>query len=624
MRRALCWMIPVVFAFSCAPGEPEIAVGLEPTVECFETLTRHLSSDEMEGRGVGTEGLGRAARFIAGQFERLDLDDPFDGYLQPFEGTVGVEIGDGNSFSWNDEVLEMQEEFVPLGFSSSGPFDGAVVFAGYGISAEEIDYDDYAGLDVEGKVVLAMRYEPGEDDEDSPFAGRKASRWSDLRYKAMLAREAGAAALILVDPPSGEDDADRLPRLKTLGPISRAGIPAAQITVDVARRWFDAAGRDFESVWKEIDGDYRPRSFAMDAVRVHGTIDVVPKTARLNNVLGVLPGKGALADEVVAVGAHYDHLGYGGPGSLRPESTDVHNGADDNASGVAAMICGLGGLVAAYETAGDTPRRTVVGIAFTAEEMGLGGSGWYVRNPVFPIEDTMAMVNLDMVGRVRDNKLNAIGTDSSPEWGEVVEPAADLVGLEMPMGGDGYGPSDHMSFFEQEVPVLYLFTGAHEEYHTPDDDADFLNFEGGARVARVLQEIVATLASRGSRMAYQPSTGEPGMFGDSRGFGAYLGTIPDYSMMMDGDAEPGVLLSGVKGGGPADVAGVRAGDRIIEIAGLDIQNLYDMTYALRDNRPGEIVTVVVVRDGQELSLAAVLGDRSKMKPIDGESPHPNE
>jgi hypothetical protein len=300
---------------------------------------------------------------------------------------------------------------------------------------------------------------------------------------------------------------------------------------------------------------------------------------------------------------------------MRPDEVAIHNGADDNASGVAAMLCGVAGLE--IEAHAVPERRTVVALAFAAEEIGVGGSNWYVRHPLFPLDRTVAMVNLDMVGRVRDGDLQVLGTDSAPEWEDLLRPRAQQAGLEITTGGDGYGPSDQMPFYEKKVPVVHLFSGAHEEYHTPDDDAETLNMDGGGQVAAFLANVLGALATEEVTLTWQPSSSGPTMAGDSRGYGAYLGTIPDYSTMMA--SEGGVLLSGVRKDGPADRAGIRGGDKIVAMAGVEIQNLYDMTFVLRDNRPGESIEVVVLREGERIALLATLGKRGK-SPAGGAHP----
>ncbi len=567
---------------------------LTATPACFAQIAEALSDDAMDGRGVGTAGLDAAADLIQARLEALRLDGP---YRQAFEATTGVSLGDGNALTSGT----LGEDFTPLGFSSSGGFEGDLVLAGYGIRAEALGYDDYDGLDVRGKVVLAMRYEPGERDDASPFDGKNPSRYSDLRYKAMRAREAGAAALLLVNPPV-DDDPDKLPALRTDGPESHAGLPVLQVTRDWVRRVVGDAALD--EVYRAIEADYRPHSRGV-GVKIRGAAAVEPSTAAVENVVGFWPGAGTLAEEVVVVGAHYDHLGHGGRGSMRPGEHEVHNGADDNASGVAAMLCAVGDLLVRPPQGN---RRALLAIAFAAEEIGLGGSGHYVNAPRAPLEDTVAMVNLDMVGRVREGRLFALGADSAPEWSGWLAAAAPS-GLTVEGSGDGYGPSDHMSFYAREVPVVHFFSGSHDAYHTPDDDFETLNVEGGAQVASLTASLLRTLLTTPEGPTYTKSTDGPRLAGDSRGYGAYLGTIPDYTTM--GATEGGVKLSGVREGGPAALAGLLAGDVIVGMAGREVQNLYDMTFVLRDHKPGDTIEIVVLRGEARHTMPATLGRRGE-------------
>ncbi|MEQ1567688.1 MAG: M28 family peptidase, partial [Myxococcota bacterium] len=528
-------------------------------------------------------------------------------YRQPFTAVTGVAQGPGNALSDGSGVLVVGQDFGPLGFSTSGNFGGEVVFAGYGIVAPDLGYDDYAGVDVRGKVVLAMRYEPGEDDPDSPFDGKRPSRYSDLRDKAMRARNAGAAALIFVAPARGDDDQDKVPPLVSGGPTSRAGLPVLQVTRKVADRWLRRAGKTLGEMQAQIDAKTHPASIPLPGLSVSGTADVTQTEAQAWNVVAQLPGAGELADQVVVLGAHYDHLGHGGDGSMRPDSTDIHNGADDNASGTAAMVCAMAAL-AQNPPAGES-RRSILGVAFTAEEIGLGGSQRYVEAPLVPLDHTAAMVNLDMVGRVRDNQIHALGTDSAPEWPALVTAAAVAEGLQVQTGGDGYGPSDHSSFYAAGIPVVHLFSGAHEQYHTPDDDAALLNVPGGSQVTRMVVDLASALATRPAPPTWTRSVAGPPSRGDSRGYGAYLGTVPSFDQPRD--ASGGVKLADVKAGGPAERAGVRAGDVVIGLSGAEVETLPDLSFLLQDHKPGETVEVVVLRSGQQLSFKATLGKRGE-------------
>ncbi|MCP4039827.1 MAG: M28 family peptidase [bacterium] len=613
-------------SLACAtpPGPP-----LAADAECFREVVRTLADDTMGGRGIGTRGLRRSGTYLGRVYAQLGLEPvrgegPAPSYRQNFLATTGVAAGSHNRLSWTHEAdtppqpLRFQKQFQPFGFSSSTEFEGDVVFVGYGIVAEPLAYDDYAGVDVAGKVALAMRYEPGEADPDSPFDGKRSSRFSDLRYKALKAREAGAVALIFVSPPDEEED--RLPRTGRRGAVSDAGIPVIQVDRKIVEQWFASAGADFTAAHAAIEADYEPHSRTLPGVRVAGETHLQASRTSLENILGIFPGRGELSSETVVVGAHFDHLGRGGASSLTPDRDEVHNGADDNASGIASMVCGVAEVLKQIGEI-DEPRRTLLVASFSGEESGLLGSNHYVRNPARPIEDTVAMVNLDMVGRLRERRLHAMGADSSPGWSALLEPIAARLDLDLVAGGDGYGPSDQMAFYGAGIPVIHLFTGSHPQYHTPEDDIEHLNVAGGARISTLLADSLIALLHREQRLAYQASTHGPMMAGDSRGFGAYLGSIPDYADMMS--REGGVLLSGVRKGGPADQAGITGGDRIIEMDDTQIHNLYDMTFVLRDHRPGEIVEIVFLRAGEPMRVRATLGRRGKQRvqTTVGETPH---
>ena len=608
MPRLLSLSIACLFVSVFNPAQ--ISAQTPDEASCFERLVTALAGDDMEGRGVGTEGLVRSRDFLVNEMRTI-LNQVSPGFLQSFEVSIGVSLGDENRLDWQmgpeERVVEgaLTEDFIPLGFSDSAPFSGPVTFVGYGITADEIGYDDYENIDVTGHVVLAFRFEPGERDDESPFNGRRPSRWSELRLKASVARHAGAAALIVVSPPSDDsEEPDSLPSLRLLGPTSSAGIPVVQITRAAADRWLAGNELTLEELQAAIDSDYQPRSVRLDGLSATGNVALTAETARVDNVIGIVPGVGHLAEETIVVGAHYDHLGFGGHGSLAPDSEEIHNGADDNASGVAAMLCSVQEL---RNQLSSDPRRTLLVAAFTAEEIGLGGSGYYVDHPLRELTTTRAMVNLDMVGRIGDDRLAVEGAESALEWREWITPLAETVQLELDLSGDGYGPSDQMSFYTQGIPVVHFFSGAHDDYHKPSDDVEHLNMDGGARVASLLSQLLHQLVTQDAVPTYQEPSSIHAMQGDSRGYGAYLGTIPDYTAMSDSSG--GVLLSDVRPDGPADRAGIRGGDRIVRMGDWTIENLYDMTYALQDNRPGDVIQVDVLRDGVRVELNATLGSR---------------
>lgn len=591
-------------------------------IDTYKRYVEFLAADEREGRGLGTKGIEQAAEMIETRLQDAELKPAFGkSYRQSFRVKTGVEKEPGNVLDGVDG-----DSWTPLGFSSSGSFAGELAFVGYGIDSEPIGFRELEGVDLKGKVALILRYEPQERDDASPFDGKRPSRWSAIRYKVLQARERGAVAVIFATGPLQDEGKDKLPALRNDGPESPAGLPVLQVKTSVAAKWLAAAGIDLKGWQESVDRDLRPRSNGSTGVKLTGTVALRNTWVDSENVAGMLTGRGKLAKEYVVIGAHYDHLGMGGDRSVRPNETGVHNGADDNASGTAAV------LVAAERMkemlAGSKNHRTLIFALFSAEEVGLAGSGHFVENSPVPTESMVAMINLDMVGNLTNDELAALGADSAPEWKPALEAAAKSLSLKPSAGGDGYGPSDQTSFYAVGVPVIHFFTGTHDRYHSPADDTAAVNFEGGARIAELTARLGASIANGELTPKYAKVSAAPAMQGDSRGYGAYLGTVPDSKAM--GAASGGVLLSDVRKGGPADLAGIRGGDTIVKIAGTTITNLYDMTYALQDSKPGDTVEVVVIRDGSEVTLRATLAERPgrsgapQAAPSPGAPPAPQE
>ncbi|MBI2570011.1 MAG: M28 family peptidase [Candidatus Schekmanbacteria bacterium] len=579
----------------------------------FQEYVTALAADDAQGRGLGSHGLDWATEWLAARLRQDGFAPAFgDSFLQPFQVKVGVTPAAGNELAGLAPT-----DWTPLAFSSSAAFDGDVVFLGYGIVAPEIGYDELSEVDLTGKVALMMRYEPQDDDPASPFDGRKASRWSNLRYRAMLARERGAIAVALVTGPLQDEGDDRLPPLKNDGPESPAGIPVVQLRTSVAKRLLADAGIDLKAIQEQIDFDLTPRPSPVRGLRLAGRVALQATYASTANVAGVIPGRGDLAREVIVIGAHYDHLGMGGAGSLRPNAVAVHNGADDNASGTAVAL--LAAATVKEMLASADNHRTVQVVLFSAEETGLAGSGHFVATPPLPLDRTVAMINLDMVGRLRDNHLAALGADSAPEWKEALKAAARATGLELSSSGDGYGPSDQMSFYAKNIPVVHLFTGAHEQYHTPDDDVALLNAQGAGRIAELTASLIMFLARGQVTPHIARAQSSPPLPGDERSYGAYLGSVPNYLSM--GAETGGVLLADVRPGSPAELAGLRRDDRIVAMAGVSVQNLYDMTFVLRDHKPGETIDISVLRAGAAVALRATLGSRTAPAGAPATGPH---
>src|SRR2546425_6765169 len=582
-----------------------IAQAAAPTVPSADWLIDHvriLSAPEMEGRASGTPGADRAARHIGRVFQEAGLRPGGEGggFLQSFQVPTGTKLGAVNALSILDpkpRSLAVGQDFIPLAVSADGDVAGESVFVGYGITAPELHYDDYAGLDVRGTIVVAMTQEPRARDPGSPFRRPDAYHYSERRHKIINAREHGARAILLVSHPAAERDAP--PALR--GVSQPWGIVAASITRAVADGLLAPSSKRLADLAAAIDQSLTPRSFALADVKIRSQINLVREHGTAAKVVGLLPGiDPKLRQEAIVIGAHYDHLGRGGEGSLAPDQIGViHPGADDNASGSAAML----GLAKAFAAAGGAP-RTLVFLAFAGEEMGLLGSTHYVKHPAVALNKTVLMVNLDMVGRLRDGKLYVAGVDSGTGLRPVVTDAAQGLGLTLDLRGDPFSPSDHTAFYTSGAPVLFAFTGAHGDYHRPTDTWEKLNPKGLETVTAFAARVVAAVAAQASPPAYVKIEA-PARSGRGGGYGPFFGVVPDF-----GEAErPGVRITGVRSGSPADKAGVRAGDIIVRFAGVEVKTLDDLTFALRSRRPGDRVEVVVVRDGQEEQVQAVLEER---------------
>jgi hypothetical protein len=549
----------------------------------FRDDVRWLADDAREGRGIGTIGLAESSRWIARRFRQLSLESlGAEGYFQTFEVPMAVAAKPGTAVTV-DGAAVAAGGFQPASFSSNGTVSGPVVAAGYGITATDLGVDDYFGVEAKGKIVVVRRYTP----EGGKFAQKDAEqRYGDLRYKAWNAREHGAAGLIIVDSPAGNPGNTTPP----------AEAPLPSLAIDRS----EAAGGDAGLPVVTVKRDTGAPLFA-GSHQASLKIDLERRNEPAVNVVGVLRATGDdRLPGAVLVGAHYDHLGLGGGGSLAPDSHEIHNGADDNASGTAALL-----EVAKQLSAPSTHlRRDVYFVAFSGEEAGVLGSTAFTRKPPASLKlgDLVAMLNMDMVGRLRGDQVSVLGLESAAEWGKIVPPLCDQNGVLCTLSGDGYGPSDHSPFYAAGVPVLHFFTGAHDDYHKPSDDADKINAIGGARIASLVADIAETVADEPNRPTYK-SAPSPAPRGDSRSYGASLGTVPDYA----GDGRPGVLVAGVRPGGAAEAAGIQRGDLLVELSGKEIRDIHDFMYVLQNAKPGEKSNAVVVRGGKRVKVELTFG-----------------
>ena len=570
-----------------------------------------LASDQLEGRLSGSVGEQRASDYLVSQLRRIGAQPVpgQTGFTVPFEFTAGTR--DGGSWlrvgGTNGQRYDQRKDVQALSFSDNlDVTDAPVVFAGYGIvvpDSQNFPYDSYATLDVKDKVVVVLRYFP-EDAEQKTKA--ILSRYSDLRFKAMAARQHGAKALLVVAGPNSPNAGEIIPMSFDTA-LSGSGIPAASISGAVADAMFRTLGdpaKTIAAAQKSLD-DANPHAtgFALPNLTVSIHTDVVREKRTGHNVFAYLPATGNTANVEkpwVAVGAHYDHLGHGENGSSLAEKADlgkIHHGADDNASGSAAVL-------AVAERLSKQPRRRNVMLAFwSGEELGLIGSNAYVNKPVLPLDRLAAYVNFDMVGRMVDNKLSMQATGSSPVWNRLVEQANVAAGFDLQMQPDPFQPTDVASFNQVSVPSLNFFTGTHTDYHKPSDTADKINFEDLDRIVDFAAVIVKRLGDAPDAPVFT-KVEQSSEQGTRSGVRIFTGTVPDYSTEVKG-----LLLSGVIGGGPAEQAGMAKGDVIVEIAGQTIANIYDYTYALEVLKIGQPVKVVYQRNGERRETTLTPGAR---------------
>jgi hypothetical protein len=567
---------------------------------------RALTQPNMEGRGDGTKGLVRAEHLIAARYKSLGLEPAGKkGYLEPFTVTTGAKLKGKNHLSVQSGEaktdLKLNQDYVPLSFSGSGTANAPMVFAGFGATAEEFGYDDYAGLDAKDKIVVVLRYEP------AGFAAKTGNQGltphSQFITKAINARNHGAKGLILLNGKLGDGEEDLLTRFGSVSGPESVGILFAQVKNATSESWFQAAGKSLKGVQDEINAATKPVSFAFpDGMRAALTVEIENTHATVNNVLAYLPGK---TDEYVILGAHYDHLGRGNFDSMAPSLIgQIHPGADDNASGTAGLL-ELARVLAPLK---GQLQRGILFASFAGEELGLLGSAAWVKDPTKPLDKAVAMLNMDMIGRIKDDRVYVGGVGTGSTFQGVLQQAQNDAHLKFEYSQGGYSSSDHTSFVMKRIPVLFFFSGLHSDYHKPSDTWERINAEGAARLLNVVASAAEEIASAPSApqfavvMDSNPHTGA--VTGGGGGYGPYFGSIPDF-----GQTENGVKFSDVKPGSPAAKAGLKAGDVLIKFGDKPIKNLYDFTDALRRSKVGDVVPVTVLRGGKELKVDVKLEQR---------------
>jgi Peptidase family M28/PDZ domain len=574
---------------------------------------KYLASDELEGRGDGAPGLEKAADYIATQFRAGGLEPAGDDgtFFQRFELVSGLSIEPGNIVTLTTPrksvSLQIGRDYELLS-TSSNAFTSPlpVVFAGYGISASAFQYDDYANIDVSGKAVLILTHEPQENDPKSRFDGPTNTAYASVVHKVETARSHGARAILLVDDLTHAPQTDLFRRWIRDPQAEEYGLPVFYLSRDIVQQ---ALGTSLSlvNVVREIDRSLTPHSQLLAEFSVTA-IDRTAKVRRpVRNVVGIVKGSdSALRSEFVVVGAHYDHLGRSARFSMSPSSAgQIHHGADDNASGTAAVI----EMAKAAAEARTDFKRSVVFMTFAGEELGLLGSSYYVQHPLVPLENTVAMLNLDMVGRA-GGRILVDGIANAPSIDEDLKVAQKSSGISLTAlkGSPGEGASDDAAFLLRKIPAINFFSGFHADYHRPTDTWEKIDAAGGAAVADLALALARQIANRASRPEFVETAAEQHSSSSSSGavsgYGPYFGSVPDFA-----DEGQGVKFAEVRAGSPAAKAGFRRGDVLTSFGGAPIKSLYDFTFALRDKKPGDKVDVIVMRDGKPIAATVELTNR---------------
>ena len=558
---------------------------------------RYLASDELQGRGNGSPELEQAAHYIGELFRQYGLLPAGNEqtYFQEFDVSMGRSLGSENQVTLETGTeqiqLEVRRDYVPL---TSGPdtvVQGPLVFAGFGISAPELEYDDYRDLDVRGKIVLVFEHEPQEQAEESLFAGRELTPYATVLYKVMNAKKKGAVGVILLSDgfnhPPGQEPRSRRRRVESIG------IHSIRLTPEWSERLLEKGGRNSVEIAEGINSHLTPVSFDL-GVTATVSLDVVEVQQTVRNVLGFLPGQ---TDKIIVIGAHYDHLGLGTTGSLAPELIDqIHNGADDNASGTAALL-----QLAQDFSRGSPLQQGLLFIAFAGEELGLLGSRYYTGHATMPLENTVAMINMDMIGRSQGNLLLG-GVGTAAEFRGILDEVQKTSPLQFSYSDGSRGSSDHLSFSSKKIPVLFFFSGSHSDYHRPSDDWEWINVQTIQQILEVVRSTVHRLLELNQSFQYVEVDRGPERarrrWGRRR---TWFGSFPDTEWSLGG-----VRFEQILGETPAARAGLKDGDVLVRFDGRMIRSLREFIRALGTKSPGDEVDVAVLRDGELIETTVIL------------------
>ena len=574
----------IVFLFSSG-------VNGQVSVKELQTDIKYLASDSLKGRLTGSPGDSLAADFIRNKLISYGLIPLSGDGFQRFKVTKRVIAGKANSLMMNKINYTINKDFMPLAFSSNAGLESDVIFAGYGFSikGDSLKWNDFDGIDVKGKWVMILRGDPEPENTKSQFIPFSADR-----DKALLAKDMGAAGVLMVSGPLS-DPKDTFESLGTEG--FSVDIPVLRIKKEVADIILLKSKNNIEALEKKLNDTRKPLSFSSN-VTVSGKAEIVRELASTRNVVMLLPGQDEkLKNEYIIIGAHFDHLGMGGAGSgsRAPDTTGIHHGADDNASGVAMMV----ELAGKFAGTKESHKRSIVFLAFTGEEEGLLGSKHFTDDPGINLSSVNAMINLDMIGRLNEtNNLQIFGVGTATGLKDLIYSKSDTSVIKLTLSDEGYGPSDHSSFYGKNIPVLFYFTGAHLDYHTPTDTYDKINFDGMEKISILVFNVAEELASSTVRLQFKESGPKVETVRYRRGKGVTLGIMPDFA----GVIKNGLRADFVTPGKPAALGGMQKGDIIIFINGKTVNNIQDYMFRMGQLKHGETISVEVLRNDKKVVL----------------------